>query len=282
MSRQSRPPKEFFLILTLLVPLGPCWAQSEPHPLLSSSFSVDAGMFFPQSDFALTVGASVDIGSVGSIDFEKTFDTTVNEDIASLQFTWRFGEKWSLWGQYIDFDDSVAAAVLEEDVVWGDVTFGAGTGVAAGMGTTITRVYFGRDFLQRDDKEFGLGFGAHIIDIEAFIAGQAIINGVPVGARKETAKTSGILPNIGAWYIHELSPRWAFKTRLDWLGAKVGKYDGQFVNFALGVNFQVFKHVGVGLNYNWIEADLEVDDPPWRGEVLSRAEGLFAYVSAYW
>jgi len=269
--------------LTLfLVPFTACFAQADSHPWLSSKFTVDAGVFFPDSDFELTVEGSIPIEGEDPIDFGRTFGSSADSKAGSLQFTWRFGEKWSLWGQYIEFEDSVASAVLEEDVIWGDYTFGAGTGVAAGSGNAVTRVYFGRHFRGTDHSEFGIGFGVHILDIDAFIAGNAIVNGVPNGFSQVVAKTSGLLPDIGAWYIHAFSPRWAVKTRLDWLGADIGKYDGYILNFALGVNFQMFEHVGVGLNYNWLELDARVNDDPWRGEVLSNSKGLFAYVSAYW
>jgi len=279
----SRSLSTLSIIIGLLVPYTSSVSQSESgaHPFLDSPFVIDAGMFFPESDFRVTVKGTIDLDPFDPIDFEETLGSDIDEEIGAIQFTWRFGEKWSLSAQYMSFEDRTSA-VLTEDVEWGDITFGAGTGVGAGLDTTITRLFFGRQFRHDDRQEFGIGVGAHLLDMSAFIEGDAVINGVPDGFRTEVVETNGLLPNLGAWYIYSFSPRWAFKTRLDWLGADIGKYSGQIINAALGINFRVFKHVGIGLNYNWLELDVEVDDDPWQGELVTRSRGFFVYLSAYW
>ena len=270
-----------FLLLSI-APSSAVFGQSDAHPLLSSQFTVDGGLFFPQSDFEFEVAGSFDTGLAEPIDFEKAYNSSIDDNIASLEFAWRFSNDWSLWGQYMKFDDRVASAVLNEDVQWGDVTFGAGTGIAAGLENSITRVFFGKTLVNSAQSELGVGLGAHIIQVNTFIEGAAIINGNPVGSRRETARTSGALPNLGGWYTHAMSPKLAIRTRIDWLGADIGKFEGHVLNLSLGLNYRVFEHFGVGINYNWLEVDVEVDDAPWRGELLSRSSGLFAYVSAYW
>ena len=184
-------------LLLTIAPSSAVFGQSEVHPLLSSQFTVDAGVFFPQSDFEFEVAGSFDTGLAKPIDFEKVYDSSIDDKIASIDFTWRFSNDWSLWGQYMKFDDRVASAVLDEDVQWGDVTFGAGTGIAAGLENSITRVFFGKTLVNSVQSELGVGFGAHIIQVNTFIEGAAIINGNPVGSRRETARTSGALPNLG-------------------------------------------------------------------------------------
>ena len=283
METNTRPGYLIFATLLLsIAPSSAVFGQSDTHPLLTSQFTVDGGLFFPQSDFEFEVAGSFDTGLAEPIDFEKVYGSSIDDKIASIDFTWRFSNDWSLWGQYMKFDDRVASAVLNEDVQWGDVTFGAGTGIAAGLENSVTRVFFGRNFAKSAQSELGVGFGAHIIQVNTFIEGAAIINGNPVGSRRETARTSGALPNLGGWYTHALSPKLAIRTRIDWLGADIGKYNGHILNLSLGVNYQMFEHLGVGLNYNWLEVDVEVDDGPWRGELLSRSSGLFAHVTAYW
>ncbi len=105
---------------------------------------------------------------------------------------------------------------------------------------------------------------------------------MPDGLQREIFKTSGVVPNIGGWYTHSLSPRWAFTSRLDWLGADIGDYDGQIINAAIGVNWKIAKHFGLGLNYNYMELDFGIKDSSWRGDLVSRSHGFYAYLSAYW
>lgn len=267
------------LIASLGAVTGHAQESADVHPFLTSKLMFDGGMFFTENKFRIKVEGSVAVIDE-TIDFGEQLRSDLDNDIFSFEVWWRFGEKWSLRAQYIDWDDTVSRT-LQEDVVWGDVTFGAGTGVAAGTETTVTRFFFGRQFEPSDRHQIGVGFGGHQLDIGAFIAGQAIINGVPSGVRRESAKTSGILPNLGGWYIYSMSPRWALTTRFDWLGAEIDKYDGYIINTAAGINFQVFEHVGIGANYNFLELDVDVDEGAWNGSVTSQTDGFFLYLSAY-
>ena len=281
MNRCPRKIAHAAVVLLAVAPLV-AWAQSQDvHPLLDGTFNVDVGMFFPESTFEISVEGTIDPAPFEPIDFEGALGSDIDEQLGAVEFFWRFGDKWSLRAQYMAFEDRSSAA-LQEDVEWGDITFGAGTGIGAGLDTTITRLFLGRSFSKNDRREFGLGFGGHVLDISAFIEGNAIINGVPDGFRTDRVETSGVVPNLGAWYMHSFSSRWALTSRLDWLGADIGKYDGQIINFSIGTNFRLFKHVGIGLNYNWLEIDFGVDDDDWKGDLETRSHGLFAYVSAYW
>jgi len=256
-------------------------SSSDAHPYLSSKFSIDVGVFMPQSTFKIGVGGTVDPAPFDPIDFETELRSDVDEEIAAIQFNWRFGEKWSLRAQYMEWNDR-SSAVLANDVEWGDVTFGAGTGVGAGLDTSVTRLFFGRQFSVSDRHEFGLGLGGHVLDISAFIEGNAIVNGVADGFHTEVVSTSGLVPNIGGWYMYAFSERWAFTSRLDWLGADIGDYDGHIINASAGVNLNIAKHFGAGLNYNWLELDFGISDPNWHGDLNSRSHGFYAYLSAHW
>jgi len=256
-------------------------SSSDAHPILSSKLSVDVGLFMPHGTFEIGVAGTIDPLIIEPIDFEKVFRSDVDEGIASIQFNWRFGEKWSLQGQYVEWSDR-SSSVLANDVEWGDITFGAGTGVGSGLDMSVTRLFFGRKLSVSDKHEFGLGLGGHVLDISAFIEGNAIVNGVADGFHTEVVSTSGIVPNIGGWYVYSFSERWAFTTRLDWLGADIGDYDGHIINASAGVNLSIAKHFGVGLDYNLLELDFGISDPNWRGELTSQSHGFYAYLTAHW
>ena len=79
-------------------------------------------------------------------------------------------------GQYFGVDNNSQVS-LEEDVEWGDVVFNEGTFVGAGSDYQVTRLFFGRTFKSTDRRELGLGLGGHILDISAYINGNATIDG---------------------------------------------------------------------------------------------------------
>ena len=227
----------------------------------------------------LRVNGSLD-GINRAIDFDESLRLKKADDTFSAQLSWRFRDRWSVIGQYFKSSDS-HRAVLEEDIEWGDVVFGAGSFAAIGSDFSLTRIFIGRHLDTSKRHEFGIGAGIHWLHLGAFVEGEIRINGIPATARRAVSEEAP-LPNIGVWYDYSISPRWAFRSRLDLLRADVGDYDGLMVNVALGVNFQAFEHLGFGLNYNYFELDIGIDKPGWRGDFETTYDGIYVYASVYY
>jgi hypothetical protein len=255
-------------------------AESEDlHPFLERGFSLDLGVFFPDRKLDLRVNGSL-AGINDEIDFDEGIRLGNTDETFAAEISWRFRGKWSVVGQYFKSTDSVRS-VLEEDIEWGDVVFGAGSNAAAGTNFSLTRIFFGRQLDTSRSHDFGIGAGLHWLEMGTFIEGEILINGTPTASRRSVSEGAP-LPNIGAWYKYSISPRWALRTRLDLLSADVGDYDGLLVNVALGVNFQAFEHFGVGLNYNYFELDVGIDKSGWRGNFETTYDGVYVYASLYY
>lgn len=255
-------------------------AEADTHPFLTDRFILQAGAFFSRSD----LNGDVDGESSGDnpvIDFEEQFGISRNQDLAALEFIWRFTPKWSAQLQYFAPDRS-ASAVLDEDVAFGDAVFGQGSSVTASSGFDVLRLFFGRNFSKRENMNYGVGAGLHRIDMELSLSGDAIVNGQPVFNETRAAGGAAPLPNIGAWYDWSPSPKWVVGARVDWLDATVGDYSGGLLNSAIGFNYSLFEHVGIGAKYQVLALDLEVDKASWRGGVDVSYEGAYVYVSANW
>ena len=169
-----------------------------------------------------------------------------------------------------------------EDVEWKDIVFAAGSSVVGGQDFRLFRVFFGRSFDTSDRHDFGVGAGIHWLEIDAFIEGNVILGGGGVSFRREAVSASGPLPNIGVWYQYSLSPRWALRSRLDWLEASVGDYEGKIINASFGLNYQTSDHFGIGLDYSLVELDVDVIKSDWRGGAIITYDGPYAYLSFYW
>jgi hypothetical protein len=262
-------------------PLYAADEQGKVHAYLTDTFSVDLGVYFPERQLRIRVDSPT--GGPGDIiDFQTEFKDKRSDDIFSLNFGWRFGERWQLGAQYFKSSGG-REAVLEEDVEWNDLIFGAGSSVAAGQEFTLTRIFFARDFAIEDQHEFGVGLGFHWLELGAFISGRIIDgSGDEAAFRTESVSASAPLPNIGAWYVYSISPDWAFKSRFDWMSAKVGDYDGRLINASIGVNYQVFENAGVGLSYNLFDLDIGIRKNGWKGQWDTTYQGPYAYLSFFW
>jgi len=255
--------------------------QDDVHPYLTEKFFVDLGAYFPNREVQFQVDGTL-AGQNADIDFETAFGLDKSDQTFSLNFGWRFGEKWELGAQY--FDASTGdGAVLEEDVEWGDVVFEQGSNVSVGTDFSVLRIFFGRNFESSDERQrFGVGAGIHWLELGASIEGNAIVAGGANMFRRESVSIGAPLPNLGVWYMYSMSPKWAFKGRADWLDVDVGEISGSLLNISIGVNYHLSKHFGVGLNYNSFDLDASVKKSNWRGGANITYEGLYADLSIYW
>ncbi len=253
--------------------------SEELHPYLERGFSLDLGVFFPDRKLDVRVNGSL-AGINDEIDFDEGIRLGNADETFAAELSWRFRGKWSVVGQHFKSTDS-ARAVLEEDIEWGDVVFGAGSNASVGTNFSLTRIFFGRQLNTSKSHDFGIGAGLHWLEMGTFIEGEILINGTPTASRRSVS-VGAPLPNIGAWYKYSISPRWALRTRLDLLSANVGEYDGLLVNVAVGVNFQAFENFGIGLNYNYFELDVSIDKSGWRGNIETTYDGIYVYASFYY
>lgn len=254
--------------------------SSGVHPYMTEKFFLDLGVFFPERILGLKVNGA-DPGTNRDIDFTDELNLRKSDETFDIEFGWRFGKKWSLLTQYFESSGATGLA-LKEDVEWGDVVFEQGTNVVAGQNFSLVRVFFGRDFATSERHDAGVGVGFHWLEIGAFVEGEAIISGVGTIFRRESVRIAAPLPNIGAWYRYSWSPKWAFRTRYDWLSASIDGYDGTMTNASIGLNYQMFENFGIGLNYNDFDLDIDVNKTNWNGSLRTSYQGLVIYLSANW
>jgi len=248
------------------------------HPFLSDKFNLEVGAFFPQIDFAARVDGS---HPDEEFDFDEALNLGDNQSAGSINFRWRFGKKWSLWGQAWTTSNS-GEAVLEKDIEWEDVVFKVGTFAKGGIDLDVVRVFFGREFVLKPQHEFGVGLGLHFMSLDTFLEGEIIINDFTTDFERVTVSASFPLPNIGAWYMYSWSPKWMFQSRVDWLSATIGDYSGSMWDVQAGFNYQLFKNIGVGLYYKGFLIDVDVDNDNWHGSADLTQHGPLLTVSATW
>jgi hypothetical protein len=248
------------------------------HPIIENDFYLSVGAFLPDKDFKIRVDGTV---PEEEIDFEEVFNVSDSETTGSLDFRWRFGEKWSVAGQYWRVSDS-GSETLTEDVEWEDVVFREGTFAEAGVSLDVARVFLGRQFSSSPQHEFGAGLGFHWMEIDAFIQGQILTSEGDTELYRGSVDAGAPLPNIGAWYNHSWSPKWALTTRVDWLSVSFGDYSGGLWDVKLGVNWAVFEHIGLSASWNFFKLDVDVDKSDWRGAAEISQSGPFIAVTATW
>lgn len=242
------------------------------------TYWLDVGMFFPER--TLSFEAGLDSDGARGVDFHKALGLEEHDEVVAANFRWRFGDKWSVSGQYFQVS-AQATALLNEDLEWNDMVFGSGSSVRASSDLVLMRVMFGRSFTVSEHTDFGIGAGVHWLAIGAAISGDILVDD-GVQFSREGVSAEAPLPNVGAWYNRALSDRWAIRARADWISASVDEYSGRLLNFKAGFDYRVGRNFGVGIAYNFVELDLSVENNNWTGKAGIEYRGVFAYLSALW
>ena len=267
----------FFLNLLLT---GFAVAEDEVHPLMTSKYWGNIGVYFSARDFDASASGSIR-GITREIDFESRAGLGDSPDLFMAELGWQFSSDWGLALQYFESERS-ASKTLSESIEWQDLVFDVGVRVEAASSVEITRLFFARRFRDDGPHSLRLGAGLHWLKIGASLAGEATLNDLSREFRRSAVATDIPMPNIGAWYRYSPSRRWLFNLRADWLSASVDKYKGGIWNASAGANFNAWDHVGFGLSYQYFQLDGKIKEDNWRGEIQTTFTGPFVYVTGYW
>lgn len=238
------------------------------NPILTNNFLLGAGIFNPLKKVNISAEGSVPTAEFtdNDLDFDKGFGLNNFETTFTLDFMWRFSKsnKWSLRAEYFKISNT-EKGVLEEDVEWNDLIFKEGSSVKGGFGIALYKIFIGRTISRGDKHELGGGLGVHLLDVSAFIEGNAQINDDEFDFTKSKVSVVAPLPNIGFWYFYAPTEKWSFTAKMDWFGLKIGDVGGSLWNLSPGVNYQVYKNIGLGLSYKFFRVDVDVDKEDWKG-----------------
>jgi hypothetical protein len=252
------------------------------HPALDTKFYASVGGFFASRAFKVSAEGSITPSSPTQyVDFESDLKVDDTPELIVAEFRWQFAEKWNLGLQYFSSTRD-AQHMLEESIEWDGVTYEIGAVVVAETSLDVTRIVFSRHFLQGKGHDFRLAGGLHWLDISAQIAGEAMLGDGTTAFAKSKATGSLPIPNVGALYQYSPSEKWLFSARVDWFSASVGNYSGDIWNTNLGANYQVAKHMGIGLGYQFFQIDGTISEDQWKGDLKIRFYGPTFQVSAFW
>lgn len=257
-------------------------SADDRHPALDSKFYVSVGGYFASRAFiASAAGSTAPSGPSLQVDFDSDLNVDDSPQLAIAEFRWQFAEKWNLGLQYFNSMRD-AERTLDGTIEWDGVTYEVGAAVAAETSVEITRVVVSRHFWQKGGHDFRLAAGLHWLDVSARIEGEATLDDGSTAFAASKASASLPIPNVGALYQYSPSQKWLLSARFDWFSADIGDYSGGIWNVNLGANYQVAKHIGVGLGYQFFQLDGTLNENRWQGDLKIRFSGPTFQVSGFW
>ena len=212
------------------------------------------------------------------VSFEDELGLSDRKTLPYVLAGMRLGERWRIEMEYYELKRS-GTRTIERDIHWDDIVFPASGTVSSKFDSSIFRISGGYSFHRSATAEFGGSFGLHITDFELAASGQG--DG-PAGVGFQSDQTDQLvpLPTIGLYGSYMLSPQWMLRARVDYLSLHYDEYEGSLVNLMASVGWRFSKHFGVGIGYRYVDYEVKVSKPRFRGEVNYKFRGPSIFLEA--
>lgn len=254
------------------------FASSAHAQNVDDRYWLEVQAFWPDIDTSVSVAGNG--GLVGTeIDLESDLKLKDRKSLPAFFAGARFGDHWSIIGEYYALNRSGSASA-NRDLTFDDVTFPAGATISSEFDTDVYRVAIGYSFIRNDKVDFGAAVGLHVTQFTIGLEGQGHVGAAAVQSQTRKRDALAPLPTVGLYGAYQATPRLSLGGRVDYLSLKVSDYDGRLINAEARLSYRVFKNVGVGVMYRYVDYDLDIEKDRWNGEIAYKFKGPALFLQA--
>lgn len=202
------------------------------------------------------------LGVGTDIDFEDDLGFEAESQVARIDAVYRFNRRHGIRFSWFDIERTTGAST-DMDIVWGDITIPAGSGVSAFLDTSVTKLNYRYTPWFGEDWEAGFSIGVHGMRLGTGIS----LNNLATSQEYKGTVPLPVLGVFGAWEFHD---DWRVTGFSEALYAKLSasdasdEFEGYVVDTYVGVEWDVFDNFGLGVGGNWFILDLEAEDDLFR------------------
>ncbi|HHQ48647.1 MAG TPA: hypothetical protein ENK19_07160 [Acidobacteria bacterium] len=264
----------------LVVALGlslPAIAQ-EPKRVASPGkvhdrWAISLGFFLPYYNTDARVSSPEHEGSY--VDLEDDLGFKADDSVFRLDGLFRISKRHHLKLTWFSLNRTSSKSI-EEQINWDDYVFDVGVNVRGRFDMDLYKLVYRYMILEGSRLEFGVGAGISYMAFDFGLGGQAHIVGEEGEETFEATwrRSPDIpVPALGA------TARWAARDNL-FIGGDIsylrGSYDQQKARYSdlnLAINWFPWRHVGLGLMYNWVKIYYEDHGHSFTGRFDYRYSG---------
>ena len=221
------------------------------------------------------------LGAGVAINPDVALGLNAEQSVLRLEGYYRFNNKHGLSYSWYSIG-SEGGKSLEEEIDWIDengnpITIPIGASVGTVLDYDIYKVGYLWSFHHTDKVEMVFGAGLHMTRIEVELSAEY------TGSTVSTADVSTTVPlpvvSFGVGY--NVTPKFSWHIKTELFALKFDDWDGVYTDSSLGMEYRVFKHVGlgIGLASNSLRVTENADD--YKFYYDNRITGLIFDVAAY-
>ncbi len=240
-----------------------CCVGIPDHPAMRDGWYLSAGAMWANSN----VTANLSTGAVGAaalIDFENDLGLPENNVIGLFDARWHFAKHWKVELEYFNLDRSDTKQI-ERALQWGNLNIPPTVPVTSTFNLRDIRASIGWSFFRTQDKEVGVGLGAHVTRLQASLSTPNL--------GSDAASQTAPLPFLSLYARLALTDRWLLSMRVDRLSLTTGNIDGKVFASGADILYQPWRHFGVGLGYRDVNYQISSTSSDWRGEAQIQESG---------
>ena len=233
--------------VVLLNPLSLAMAQTSEQ----EKFSLSIGLFVAERDSTTRFDAQESSMSGTEVDVESERGLDTSDSVFRLDGYYRFNQNHRIDFSWFDLSRT-GSNKIERDINWKDTLFNVDTVVDSNFDLSIYKVAYTWSFMRRDKGFLGLTAGLYVADIATSLA-------APEVGTSEGGGFTAPLPVVGLRGEYHFSDNWSFRTSAEIFAFEYDDFDGSLYDFYVGVDYQLFDRVAIGVGLNSVRMNLGVD-----------------------
>lgn len=221
------------------------------------------------------------LGAGISISPEDTLGLSTEQVVLRLEGYYRFTKKHALTYSWYRIT-SDGSKILEEEFDWIDdngdtITIPVGAKADTTLSYDIFKLGYLWSFHHTDKVEMAAGVGLHMTRIEVGIRADTTSSGV----NTRDVDTTLPLPVFSFAIVYHVTPKFAWRFKQEFFALQFDKWDGNYTDSTLGVEYRLFENVGLGiaLSSNSLKVTEKKDD--YKFQYDNRISGVLVNIAAY-
>jgi hypothetical protein len=271
--------KKYFIFLALLIMATANSAHAKEK--IPDQFRIALGGFAVVRYESLMSLTEPNLGAGISISPEDTLGLSSEQAVLRLEGYYRFTKKHAMTYSWYKIS-SDGSKFLEEEFEWLDengdtITIPVGAKVDSTLSYDIFKLGYLWSFHHTDKVEMAAGVGLHMTRIEIGLRSDTTTSGVDA----RDVDTTLPLPVFSFAIVYHVTPKFAWHLKQEFFALKFDKWDGNYTDSTLGVEYRFFENVGLGVALSSNSLKVTENEDDYKFQYDNRISGLLVNVVAY-
>lgn len=236
----------------------------------SERSSVSLGVFITDRN----TEARLDSESLGRgtvIDGENDLGLDSSDTVVRLDAYYRFNPRHRIDFSVFDLSRD-ATATIDRSIQFGDEIFDVNSTLSTDNDITIYKMAYTYSFMQWDKGYLGAIGGFYVLSSDISLVD------IDTGQFESDGLTAP-LPVIGLRGEYQLAARLSLRSSGELFAIEFDNVDGSLFDFYVGLDYEVSDKFSVGLGYNNVSLDVDVDGSDFKGALDWSYEGALLSVA---